>query len=577
MSKVKNANRDILNGHPKPQNATVEDIEKCSKILDKISVIKCRCINTSLVHFPEILPKVKMEEQFTSFDINTLPTITSEHLGMTKYELESGSLFLSKTSLDVISKLLYPLHLWGDHNIPHPCIYVSENKVFEFIPSAYIPLIKYCNDAKKKSVDISKLLHQLLSLLLRLSERGFVHGLICLQSLYVYNNRIILLHSGASYSYDYSKSPLSLRGILSDKASSQNDLHAGIRVVQYLSINYPMCIENASDFVDACHALSEGRIGLRDTLFLFRKNDGLVMISESIKGVKKEIRDIEQKIKEIMGKSLFKSADIIKKVYVDKTDKENWEDIENIMNEEFPLKSGGIEALWDTRDDLVNDAEKFVEYTQPPYWELKIPYSNELLFYSENLSNIDPFQVLFNSLTSVGQFKVLGVTRIENSRLWLQYAATRSLVLHSDIKYDVIKTQTQQSDIGKQILTRDINETYLFQGIQSNRIQTTSIHGLTEEDFTEGTCGCGLYFTDDPLMEHHNNCIGNQDSLSVNCMLIVRVVLGKCICAENVSDFLLEDDCDSMFDEVLDGSLEFALYEPRYCYPEYLVTYQCQE
>ena len=95
---------------------------------------------------------------------------------------------------------------------------------------------------------------------------------------------------------------------------------------------------------------------------------------------------MEDENKDCIGRNLIESCDIIKRIYVDKLERENWNDIMKVLNEELPIQNGEMDGLWDSRDNLLNDAEKLVSYTQPSYWDIGVFYTNQLLYKNVEIS-----------------------------------------------------------------------------------------------------------------------------------------------------------------------------------------------
>ena len=231
-----------------------------------------------------------------------------------------------------------------------------------------------------------------------------------------------------------------------------------------------------------------------------------------------------------------------------------------------------------------------IQWARPATANFKIDVTDDLKLQVQELFDVS--RNIYSEYNLKGSFKVTRVHRLENPKLWMQYALQRKNVrekVDAHNAHVVNPEYSSKAEWTKYYLDRNANEVFLFHGTAPDCADTIANMGFDERVFKlEGLFGAGIYFAD--CVDKSYAYCKRTSSANKYCMFVARVVLGIPFEAVEPKNRArrpphMPDKPELFFDSVigvtkkthsnayLERYREFVVYDRRQTYPELLVEF----
>ena len=285
------------------------------------------------------------------------------------------------------------------------------------------------------------------------------------------------------------------------------------------------------------------------------------------------------------------------------------------VREELQRAQKGSKDAADEKHRLAAEAAKLHRYSAPAYWQTSglntFAPSRLIDVTAEMKASIEwlmqkTAQPQYhgrgrNSGGALGfrKFRVARVQRIENHRLFVDYARARENISATKLATPVtpaVETAVFKPPSGARLNVPGANEHYMFHGTKVETAPIISQRGMDERICSlDGIFGAGIYFAENSSKADEYVPVGPKQ-----CMFLCRVALGKAHealrslekirrppCVRGHIDWnhghspCNHDRCDSVIapsqkqnpQAVRPWFREFIVYRGDQCYPEYLIEY----
>ncbi len=218
---------------------------------------------------------------------------------------------------------------------------------------------------------------------------------------------------------------------------------------------------------------------------------------------------------------------------------------------------------------------------RPSYWSsdgnarvVELPANNEI--------GMNVAQLMKKSNDRKRRFEIASVARIENRRVFEQYALYRLQVEERILLSRNLQHHTQQTMATSQLtglvaqlqLNSGANECLGWHGTRGRHCMDIVNHGFDNRVSNEGNYGSGVYFAD---LSTKADRYAHADESGTHYMFLARVVIGVPFAADpGVSYQSLRRpprSTDSVIGVIAEHYREFVVYGGAHCYPEFLVKY----
>ncbi|XP_050416903.2 uncharacterized protein LOC126830553 [Patella vulgata] len=298
------------------------------------------------------------------------------------------------------------------------------------------------------------------------------------------------------------------------------------------------------------------------------------------------------------------------------------------------VKAALQELLYSGRDAPKRGTVKFLRYmakkdaSPPPYWESYTGLFNQMkkMIFKPGLVKIKASSVIYKAIEGlvkitwksdlVGQgcdakglshkdIQVIGIERIENFEIYRKYhdrrqeffkEALKNRSSYKDIgslpgsRGPILTTEKSHTALKHDDLYPEVNEHYVFHGTKPEVAKVVGVEGFDVRNSNNGMLGHAIYFAEestksDQYADRKDRNDGDKK------LLLCRVLFGDAMICDMRSKDCKKPPCkdpqhqdtgctlfhgfyDSVISERKGKFREFAVYDSRMVYPEYVITYK---